>query len=92
MGVNPLYTNSNRNSNFDRSTGILYLNHMSKDTFNRNFQLLTMQQVILNSVAEPELEPVEQQLFAGAGAKVFSARLRVCKFVENVTKPLNFSY
>jgi hypothetical protein len=25
----------------------------------------------ISSVAEPELEPVEQQLFAGAGAKVF---------------------
>jgi hypothetical protein len=32
----------------------------------------------LDSVAEPELEPVEQQLFAraGAGAKVFLTRLR----------------
>jgi hypothetical protein len=27
--------------------------------------------VIKSSVAEPDLEPVEQQLFAGAGAKVF---------------------
>jgi hypothetical protein len=34
--------------------------------------------IVLNSVAEPELEPepVEQQLFAGAGAKVFFTRLR----------------
>jgi hypothetical protein len=39
--------------------------------------------VTLASVAEPEPEPVEQQLFAGAGAKVFLARLRsrVCKFL-----------
>jgi hypothetical protein len=29
------------------------------------------------SVAEPELEPVEQQLFAGAGAKGFFTRLRL---------------
>jgi hypothetical protein len=53
--------------------------------------------VPLTSVAEPELEPepepVEQQLFAGAGAKVFLARLwlrsRACKFSSNVTKTLN---
>jgi hypothetical protein len=41
---------------------------------------------MVGSVAEPELElepePVEQQLFAGAWAKAFLARLRsrVCKF------------
>jgi hypothetical protein len=46
--------------------------------------------VRLSSVAEP----VERQLFAGAGAEVFLARLqsRVCKFLQNVTKTLIFSY
>jgi hypothetical protein len=46
----------------------------------------------LGSVAEPMLEPVERQLFARAG--VFFARLRsrVCKFLKNVTKTINFSY
>jgi hypothetical protein len=37
-----------------------------------------------------ETEPVEQQLFAGAGAKVFLARLQIYKFLQNVTKTLNF--
>jgi hypothetical protein len=40
---------------------------------------------VIDNVAEPELEPVEQQLFAGpgAGAKIFLARLRsrVCIFL-----------
>jgi hypothetical protein len=33
-------------------------------------------------------EPVERQLFAGAGAEVFLAwlLLRVCNFIKNVTK------
>jgi hypothetical protein len=49
--------------------------------------------MVKNSVAELEPEPVERQLFAGAGAKVFLARLRsrVCKFLKIVTKNLNFS-
>jgi hypothetical protein len=44
----------------------------------------------VTSVAEPE--PVELQLFAGAGAEVILARLRVCKFLKNVTKTLKFTY
>jgi hypothetical protein len=46
----------------------------------------------MSSVAE--LEPVEQHIFAGAGAKVFLARLWswLCKLLENVTENRNFSY
>jgi hypothetical protein len=38
---------------------------------------------VAGSELDPEPEPVEQQLFAGAGAKVLLTRLRswVCKFI-----------
>jgi hypothetical protein len=66
----------------------------------KRFHIHTLLRSLLNSsVAEPELElelelepePLEQQLFAGAGAKVFLAQLRVCKFLQNVTKTLNLA-
>jgi hypothetical protein len=42
----------------------------------------------------PEPEPVEPHQFAGAGAspKKFRLRRRVCKFLKNIFKTLNFSY
>jgi hypothetical protein len=45
----------------------------------------------MQCVAEPE--PVKRQLLAAAGAK-FVGRLRVCKFIKNVTgtKNRNFFY
>jgi hypothetical protein len=62
--------------------------------FRKNLKiLLPFKDIIIkSSVAEPE--PVEPHYFAGAGArqKKFRLRCRVCKFIKNVTKTLNFSY
>jgi hypothetical protein len=60
---------------------------MFMNIHSKNVAVLTGMNIVECSVAELELEPdpVEQQLFAGAGAKVFLARLRlqsrVCKFL-----------
>jgi hypothetical protein len=47
-------------------------------------------------ISVAELELVEPHHFAGAGARPKKIRLRlwsrVCKFIKNVTKTLNFSY